>query len=547
MTEDAKRLEEALNRIASAEEKQKELEAALSESKEEARTAKASLAEFELKVKTMEDEKQGTLDELGISQAKIAALEIDCTKRIEELSAAFFKSFLASEEVLQKTIQAEREKEKEKEKEKDDANALSELDEAWRGKLEASNERIAALEVDHGRRIEELSAAFFKSFLANEEVLQKTIFQAEEKEKEKEKDDANALSELDEAWREKVNTLECNFFLHVGLEEISRSKLFAEEERLKKETEHEKDMMLIELERKWLFLLALKERERFVVEDRLIDREKVLNAEVGELKRVIDGLEESFFSQFVVSNSDYHARIDTLNTLYCTTLAATTSDMWERLETLEYMSMMHFAHHTRVENDLEEKLSLAVAEVDDYRLRVRSLEESFFSQFVIGISDFFNRLEEINRSFYLQFVASNDDLHSRLLGIRDNYYTSFALTTNDYRDRMEALEMMSATLLVRHVSVEDELRGVIKQDKERIRILESELDSQVQRGNALSSKMRRVSVVVNDWKSKIRNAGRELVKAQNERGRYSKVEPIGGDSMFSVAMGGNRNAAKMGY
>ena len=78
-------------------------------------------------------------------------------------------------------------------------------------------------------------------------------------------------------------------------------------------------------------------------------------------------------------------------------------------------------------------------------------------------------------------------------------------------------------------------------DKERIRILESELDSQVQRGNALSSKMRRVSVVVNDWKSKIRNAGRELVKAQNERGRYSKVEPIGGDSMFSVAMGGNRN------
>ena len=476
MTEDAKRLEEALNRIASAEEKQKELEAALSESKEEARTAKASLAEFELKVKTMEDEKQGTLDELGISQAKIAALEIDCTKRIEELSAAFFKSFLASEEVLQKTI-----------------------------------------------------------------------FQAEEKEKEKEKDDANALSELDEAWREKVNTLECNFFLHVGLEEISRSKLFAEEERLKKETEHEKDMMLIELERKWLFLLALKERERFVVEDRLIDREKVLNAEVGELKRVIDGLEESFFSQFVVSNSDYHARIDTLNTLYCTTLAATTSDMWERLETLEYMSMMHFAHHTRVENDLEEKLSLAVAEVDDYRLRVRSLEESFFSQFVIGISDFFNRLEEINRSFYLQFVASNDDLHSRLLGIRDNYYTSFALTTNDYRDRMEALEMMSATLLVRHVSVEDELRGVIKQDKERIRILESELDSQVQRGNALSSKMRRVSVVVNDWKSKIRNAGRELVKAQNERGRYSKVEPIGGDSMFSVAMGGNRNAAKMGY
>ena len=306
-------------------------------------------------------------------------------------------------------------------------------------------------------------------------------------------------------------------------------------------------------------------------------KESSLKCEVEDYESRVRVLEESFFGQFAVSTNEHYQRVEELESSYLTSFAVTNQDLWSRMDELTRASLEHFAHNTEVvanlQNEMIESETRAAlietrlkCEVEDYEARVGMLEDAFFGQ----------------------FATNNADMHSRLDELGEAHLISLAVTTNDSWKRLDELTSMSYKLVEHHTGEElklqneligsvasgvmermldkvaadekleeSENRGImtanevemrsdqITQLKDRVRMMDLDLEGYMGRRRELRDRMHNVSSIVKNWKGKIKKAGSSLIKAQTERSRFSKVEPMAGGEMFAVGMGGNMNSVNM--
>ncbi|GMI38665.1 hypothetical protein TrCOL_g12783 [Triparma columacea] len=306
-------------------------------------------------------------------------------------------------------------------------------------------------------------------------------------------------------------------------------------------------------------------------------KEAVMQAEHDNMLERLGDIETSYFSGLATRVNDWHGRMESLEEGYFGSLALTTMNNHKRMQELEEMSLKQLSHHTTVEKDLQNELIDAVVgstmketslkcEVENYEARVRVLEESFFSQFAVNNADMHSRLDDIANAHFMSLASTTNDSWKRLDELASMSYKLMEHHTGEELKLQDeliksvafgAMEKMLDKVATDEKLEESENRGMmtanevemrsdqIIQLKDRVRMMDLDLEGYMGRRRELRDRMHNVSSIVKNWKGKIKKAGSSLIKAQTERSRFSKVEPMAGGEMFAVGMGGNMNSVNM--
>lgn len=307
-------------------------------------------------------------------------------------------------------------------------------------------------------------------------------------------------------------------------------------------------------------------------------KETRLKCEVYDYEARVMMLEGSFFGQFAVNTNEHHQRVEELEGEYLKSLAVTNQDMWRRMDELTERSLEVFAHNTEVVANLQKELvesetratlieTRLKCEVQAYEARVGMLEGSFFEQFAVNNVGLHNRLDELEQTQLMALAATTSDSWKRMDELTSMSYELMEHHSSEEHKLQDELigsvasgvmEKMLDKVVADEKVEESENRGKmtanevelrtdqIFQLKDRVKMMDLDLEGYMGRRRELRDRMHKVSSVVKDWKGKIRRAGSSLIKAQTEKSRYSKVKPVlAGAKLFSVGMGGNANQADL--
>jgi hypothetical protein len=240
-------------------------------------------------------------------------------------------------------------------------------------------------------------------------------------------------------------------------------------------------------------------------------------------------LEGLALASLAVTNNANEARVTELEGLALASFATTNNANHARFEEVERMSLELFARSTRITADLQDELVKAVT--------AGAMKEL---QMGAEIQDFEERFRLLNDMYVKEFVHHNEveqGLQNELIGavvggavdkMRESVVVGEKLDEEAERGMMTANEL--------------ELKNdMVSQCKDRIVMQDLDLQGYMARRRELRDRMHNVSSVVRDWRGKIRKAGSSLIKAQGQKSRYTKVQPVMGETLFGEKMGGGMN------